>query len=180
MVDSVVYALSTLTVFGQALIILIGVSLIMENMGKSNALTSWIANRGLVLMFIVALVSTFGSLFLSEIAGWTPCSDCWYQRIFMYPQVLLLSIALWKKDRSVAVYLLALSVIGAVIAAHHYSEQVEAALTPADPLKPCDLSGVSCAKTPFFRFGYITIPMMAFTAFVLNALGSIIVMKKKN
>lgn len=179
MIDSVVYALASLTVLGQAIILLLVVALAMERMGKSSVISSWVAGRGLVLMLVVALIATLGSLFLSDIAGWTPCKDCWYQRIFMYPQVLLLAIAIWKKDRNIALYILVLSIIGALIAAHHYWEQVEAAMTPADPLAPCDTTGVSCAKTPFFRFGYITIPMMALTAFILNALGSLMIMKKK-
>ncbi len=180
MVDTVVYAFASLTVLGQAIIVLILAALAMERMGKSSSVTNWITNHGLALMLVVAIIATFGSLFLSDVAGWAPCKLCWYQRIFMYPQVILLGIALWKKDRSVARYILVLSIIGAVVATYHYSEQVMAALTPADPLKPCDTTGVSCASSPFFRFGYITIPMMALTAFVLNTLGSIILMKKNS
>ena len=146
-----------------------------------QTLHSFAARHALPLMLIVAIVATGGSLFLSEIAGWTPCKDCWLQRIFMYPQVVLLAIAIWKRDQGIAKYILALSVIGIILSAHHYIEQIEATFfaPPLDPLVPCDDTGVSCSKTYTFRFGYITIPMMALTAFVLNTLGSIIMMRKR-
>jgi disulfide bond formation protein DsbB len=137
-------------------------------------------------MFFVALAATCGSLFFSEIATWVPCKDCWFQRIFMYPQVVLLAIALWKKDKGIAQYILVLSLIGMLIAADHYSDQVEAAWHPVPDangvntlLKPCDASGVSCAATQIkFAYGYITIPMMALTAFGLNVFGSFFLLRK--
>ena len=132
-------------------------------------------------MLIVALTGTLGSLFLSEIAGWTPCKLCWFQRIFLYPQVVLLGIALWKKDRGIAKYILTLSAIGAAIAVYHYSEQIHATffMDPGETLEPCDQTGVSCATTYTFRFGYITVPMMALTAFALNMTGAWVMMRKQ-
>lgn len=173
----VVDALSVLTLLGDIIIAAILVGFI----PSLNRIHDIVSRHALVLMLIVALVATCGSLFLSEIAGWTPCKDCWLQRIFMYPQVALLAIALWKRDRDIAVYILALSVIGLTLSTHHYIEQIEATFfaPPVDPLVPCDDTGVSCSKTYTFRFGYITIPMMALTAFVLNALASLIVLRKR-
>ena len=177
-----VTGLSVLTVIGLVIAAVLIVSLLMETFQKRpTASVSWCARHALPLMLIVATTATLGSLFFSDIAGWNPCKLCWYQRIFMYPQVLLLLIALWKKDRNIAVYVLALSVIGMLVAAHHYSEQVALAMQPvADSLVPCDASGVSCAKTEIrFTFGFITLPMMAFTAFVLNALGAASMLRRK-
>ncbi len=132
-----------------------------------NPIKRSIQKYSLELLFIIPLVATLGSLYLSEIKGWTPCKLCWYQRIFMYPQVILVATALVRKAKGIASYLIPLSLIGAVVAAVHYVEQIRARLAPLDPLVPCDLSGVSCAATPIFHFGYITIPVMAFSAFVL-------------
>ncbi len=173
--------LSVLTVFGQALSLVLIVCLLLEHATKQpSALATWIARHGLLLMLIVAAVSTAGSLFFSDIAGWTPCKLCWYQRIFMYPQVPLLALAWWKRDRGIARSILLLSLFGLVIATGHYKEQVLAALHPAaEALKPCDATGVSCAKTPIFEFGYITIPLMAFTAFLLNITGSWAMLRRK-
>lgn len=167
---------SVLTVAGQSLAAVLLVALV-ANAWKP--LQRWVGSHGLVLMLVVALAATLGSLYFSEIAGWTPCKLCWYQRIFMYPQVVLLAMALWRKDARIAPYVFALSLIGMAIAALHYDEQLNFALNPLDPElgKPCDATGTSCARTPSFEFGYITIPMMALTAFVLNALGSAFVMR---
>lgn len=172
----VVSFLSILTIVGQVLSLV----LIILFLTSRGAALSGIARHGLTLMLIVATTATLGSLFFSEIAQWTPCKLCWLQRIFMYPQAVLLILALYKRDRGIAPYILALSLIGIFISGMHYTEQVLAALQPpADPAVPCDTTGVSCASTPFFHFGYITIPMMAFTAFLLNALGSFSVMRSR-
>ena len=98
----------------------------------------------------------------------------------MYPQVILLAIALYKRDRAVSHYIFALCLIGGIIAAYHYYIQMyDIIASPTNPATPCDASGESCVKTPFAHFGYITIPMMALTAFVLNAFGSIFVIQKR-
>lgn len=168
--------LSVLTLIGDILIFALLLSLITEKMTKKPTILSlFITHYTLVLMLLVALIATGGSLFLSEIAGWVPCKDCWLQRIFMYPQVILIGIAIWQRDRTIARYILALCIIGMFISIEHYSEQIHATFfaSPTDALEPCDASGVSCAKVYTFRFGYITIPMMAFTAFALNALGAL-------
>lgn len=173
--DSYIYPvvdlLSVLTVAANISALIILVALV------TNALLPvrrFVSHHALMLMLIVALIATCGSLFLSEIAGWAPCKLCWLQRIFMYPQVVLLIMAMWKRDRGIAPYVLALSIIGALIAILHYHEQIVATFftPPADSLEPCDATGVSCAKTYTFRFGYITVPMMALSAFTLNILGS--------
>jgi len=171
----VVNLLSLLTVVGQLILIILGGSILL---GRNSRLLHRFDKKMLVLMLCVALIASLGSLFLSEIATWNPCKYCWIQRIFMYPQVFLLAIALWKKDRSIAPYILTLSIIGLLYAGYHYYIQMQNIIAaPDNPATPCDASGESCVKTPFVVFGYITIPLMAFTAFALNAVGSLIVMR---
>ena len=178
--QSLVTSLSVLTVVGQIISVLIGILLLSTPRATEKPSLRWLSRHGLSLMLITAVLATAGSLYFSEVAGWTPCKLCWLQRIFMYPQVVLLALAIWKNDRGIAPYILALSVIGLAIAAFHYSEQVMAVLNPVDfdSNVPCDTSGTSCRSTPFFHFGYITIPMMAFTAFLLNILGSLVVIRR--
>lgn len=136
--------------------------------------------HGLWIMFAGAVLATAGSLYFSEVAGWVPCLKCWYQRIFMYPQAVILLVALIQKDRNVTPYVLWLSLIGLAIAGDHYAQQVNAVLNPADPLEPCGVgASQSCAQSPFFHFGYITIPVMAASVFLLNALLSWTMMRKK-
>lgn len=165
-----VTALSILTLIADAII---GLAVLVWIVGRFHKLAfltpikKLAQKHSLELLFIIPLIATLGSLYLSEIKGWTPCKLCWYQRIFMYPQVILAGMALMRKARGIIVYLIPLSVIGAVIAVVHYTEQIRARIAPLDPLAPCDLTGVSCAATPIFHFGYITIPVMAFSAFAL-------------
>lgn len=180
-VQPVVGFLSTLVLASQILFVVLLILYVMHRRGRQQAIVTWVGNNALWLMLIVALTATAGSLFLSEVAGWTPCLLCWYQRILMYPQVLLLVLALWKKDRGILPYILLLSSIGAAIAIWHWGEQVSATLWPevVDPNAPCDATGASCRTTYTFRYGYITVPMMAFSAFILNILGSTIGVMKK-
>lgn len=165
--------LTYLTVAGQVLFAATAAGLIF-----SKGARNFLSQHALKLMLVVAMVATSGSLFFSEIALFAPCKDCWLQRIFMYPQVVLLAIALWRKDANVAWYILTMSLIGGAISGEHYAEQWEAMLDPIanDPTKPCDLSGVSCSATYIFELGYITIPLMAGTAFALQILGSLSVL----
>lgn len=171
---------ASMTLVGDIIFILLLGSFLLEVFTKKQRcpVLSFVSRHALLLMFIVALTAMGGSLFFSEVLGWAPCRDCWFQRIFLYPQVILLGIALWKHDRRIAPYILALCIIGALISISHYAGQIAATLWPApiDPLIPCDASGVSCAQVYTFSFGYITIPVMALTASLLNALGSVVVL----
>lgn len=155
--------LGVLTILAQALVLLLIVSLLTKKPLPINFITK----RAFLLAFIVALVSMLGSLTYSDIIGYEPCKLCWFQRILMYPQVILLGIALYKKDYRIADYSIALSVIGAVLAGYHYLLQIGIA-----PALPCSAVGysASCSQRFVLQYGYITIPMMAFSAFVLIAL----------
>ncbi|MDP2704396.1 MAG: disulfide bond formation protein B [bacterium] len=127
--------------------------------------------------FVVSLIATSGSLFFSEVAGYTPCILCWYQRILMYPQTILFLVAIIRKDRGIIPYALALSIIGGVIAIYHYYGQVA-----ATGILPCSALGyaASCSTRFTLQYGYITIPMMAFSAFLLIALASLASRGKKD
>ncbi|MEK7541853.1 MAG: disulfide oxidoreductase [Patescibacteria group bacterium] len=159
--------LSSLTVIGQVIIALIIVSIFV----RETKTLEVVSKNALLFSFVVALVATLGSLFYSEVAGFEPCKLCWFQRIFMYPQVILLGIALWKKNRELAIYnSIALSFVGALIAGYHYLLQIGIA-----PELPCAAVGYSaaCSQRFVMNFGYITIPMMALTAFSLIVVFSI-------
>lgn len=73
--------------------------------------------------WIVSLTATLGSLYFSEIRKFIPCELCWYQRIMMYPLVLILGIATFQGDARVKKYVLPMAVIGAGISLMHYMEQ---------------------------------------------------------
>jgi cytochrome c biogenesis protein CcmG/thiol:disulfide interchange protein DsbE len=114
--------------------------------------------------FLVALVATLGSLYLSEVAGFVPCTLCWYQRAAMYPLALLLGVAALRRDLAVRPYAVALAGIGAAVSAyHHLLERFPAIDAGAcDPDNPCTLVWV-------WQLHYLSIPLMAGTAFALVA-----------
>jgi len=157
--------LSSLTVIGQVVALTILILLILDGRGNAKAgkALAFIGKNAIMLGFVVALISMLGSLTYSDVLGFAPCKLCWYQRICMYPEVFLLGLALIRKEKAILPYAFLLAVIGEVIALYHYVIQL--GVLPA----PCTVSGysVSCAKVFVLQFGYITIPLMAFTAFIL-------------
>ncbi|MAH03215.1 disulfide bond formation protein B [Candidatus Pacearchaeota archaeon] len=160
-VSLVTNILSVLTVIGDIFIVVFLLSLVYQYFSKKKINFNIIKENSLFLSFIVALIATLGSLFYSEIAGYTPCKLCWFQRIFMYPQTILLGIALFRKAKRAHYYLIPLNIIGAFIALNHYLiQRMEYATS-------CGIEAVSCSVKYTFHFGYITIPMMALTAFCL-------------
>ncbi|NRA72765.1 MAG: disulfide bond formation protein B [Gammaproteobacteria bacterium] len=60
--------------------------------------------RGWLLLFLAWIIATSGtltSLFFSEVIQLPVCSLCWYQRICMYPLVLIFPLALFPYDQKV-------------------------------------------------------------------------------
>lgn len=117
---------------------------------------------GVQLAFIVALTAMLGSLYYSEIAHFIPCSLCWYQRILMYPVALILLIGLIEQDELVYKYVLPFSVVGIFVSSYHcLIERGVFSDTAA-----CTV-GVPCSIRYVNYLGFITIPLMALTAFIL-------------
>jgi len=149
-----------LDVFAVALLIILITPL--KRRGNGKKIADFIGERALLLSFIVLLGAVLGSLFYSEIAGFEPCLLCWWQRIFLYPQVILLFIAFLKKDENMRLHSIVLSAIGGLIALYHTFIQLG-----ANPLLPCSATGPSCSFVYFLQYGYVTIPTMSLTVFVL-------------
>ncbi len=152
-------------VAGQIVIVVLLIAWAIERItGRRLTLLDVVHRLALVFGLIIATVSTVGSLIYSNVFGYSPCDLCWYQRIFIYSQVVVLGVALVKKFNDAVYYSLALSTIGAAIAAlHYYGQMFDASALP------CAAVGYSAACSQRFvaELGYITIPMMALTAFGL-------------
>ncbi len=133
---------------------------------RQSAFARFFTDKALLVGFIVSLLATAGSLIYSDILHFEPCKLCWFQRIFMYPQVILMGIALIRKDYSMKIYGFVMSAIGAAIALYHYIGQFGGVTLPCSALG----QSVSCSDKFITHFGYITIPMMAFSAFLLMGL----------
>jgi len=117
----------------------------------------------LLFIWTVALIATLGSLYYSELLGYVPCDLCWVQRILMYPSVIIYGIALLKRNLSITYPALILSMVGLPISIYHYSLQKFSFLSEAGSMctnVPCNLQYVN-------YFGFITIPFLAGTAFLI-------------
>ncbi|HEX7003502.1 MAG TPA: disulfide oxidoreductase [Trueperaceae bacterium] len=121
---------------------------------------------GLYLAWLVTLVATGGSLYFSEVAGFVPCTLCWYQRILMYPQTIVLGIGAYRRDTDLVVYLLPVNLLGMGIALFHYLEQK----VPGFGAPAVCRQGVPCSVEYINWLGFITIPLLSLTAFTLVAL----------
>jgi hypothetical protein len=117
--------------------------------------------RAIALAWIVALLATIGSLYFSEVAGFTPCTLCWYQRIAMYPFVVLLGVAALQRARSVT-GAAALAAIGAVVAGYHVALE----WIPSLDTGSC-AAAAPCTYVWFREFGIFSLPTLALTAFLL-------------
>ena len=121
------------------------------------------AGLELWMAFAVAATATLGSLYLSEIVHLIPCTYCWYQRIAMYPLAVILFIAALRKDHGIRIYATALAGIGAIIAAYHRLIQ---AYPDLEGGSSCSAT-VPCSAAYLDIFGFITIPYMALSGFLL-------------
>jgi len=132
---------------------------------KESNIKTFAKNRALLLSFTASFLAMIGSLIYSEIIGFPPCTLCWYQRILMYPTVILTLVAFTKGfSKEIFYYIRALSYPGAVIALYHSIIK----MTGSSPF-PCSAFSVSsadCVKQLVLEFGYINIPMMAFSFFI--------------
>lgn len=111
-------------------------------------------------------VATAGSLFFSESMQLPPCVLCWYQRIAMYPLVVILGISIVRRDGLSKIYALPLAVIGLVIAVYHnllYYKIIPQSIVPCT-------SGVSCTTKQIEWLGFVTIPFLSLVAFVVIVL----------
>jgi disulfide bond formation protein DsbB len=120
-------------------------------------------NKSLLLSWLAAVSATVSSLYLSEVLHFIPCTLCWYQRIFMYPLAIILGIAFYRNDRAIYRYTLPISIIGMIISGYHVLLQKVPYLQQFEMCK----TGVPCSKDYLNLLGFITIPMMAFTAFTI-------------
>lgn len=117
----------------------------------------------LLLAWLCSIAATLGSLFFSEVMQLQPCVLCWYQRIAMFPLVIVLGIGLYRQDAGSAIHGLALAAAGWAVAGYHFL--LYNGWIPKD-LQPCS-KGLSCADVDLRLIGFLTIPLMSLLAFSL-------------
>ncbi|OGD82950.1 hypothetical protein A2165_03310 [Candidatus Curtissbacteria bacterium RBG_13_40_7] len=137
----------------------------------------YLKQYALYIAFLQVWIATIGSLYYSEIKHLPPCTLCWYQRILMYPLIIILGVAILRKDKNVVYYVLPFSIIGVIIALYQYLLQ----MTPLQEPNAiaCDALG-SCSDIQIIYFGFITIPFLSLAAFVIISVMMLFTLSRKN
>jgi disulfide bond formation protein DsbB len=120
----------------------------------------------LFLVWILATISTIASLFFSEIMKLPVCVLCWYQRIAMYPLVIILPLALFPFDAKVTRYAGVLVLFGWLTALFHVL--LVAGFIPKNA-QPC-VQDIPCSETHLNVFGFLNMPMMSLLTFSIMGL----------
>ena len=131
--------------------------------GRARWLLGLLAPRARVVAAAVAVVTTLGSLYYSEIAGYLPCELCWYQRIAMYPLSAILVVGLVRRERAAQWYALPFVVVGAPLSLYHWLVERVPALAEGSSCS----AFVPCSVPYFQELGYVTLAFMDLSAFLL-------------
>lgn len=169
------YWLALGSLFLQAATIALGSAFILRRRNATaQSLIEWFTPKTLWIAFLLTLLASFMTLVYSDYLGIEPCPLCWWQRVFLYPQVILFGMAAWKNDFYIAEYSIILSIFGAGVALYQHVLQI----FPSSGL-PCPATGASCAQRFLFEFGYVTYPLLAFTLFAFLFVTMIIVRSRR-
>jgi len=129
----------------------------------------------ILICWLVALVSTLGSLFFSDIIGYAPCTLCWYQRIAMYPLVILFLVGMFQPVKYTIRYSLPVVGVGLFIALYH--NLLHYGIVP-ESASPCR-AGVPCSTVYINWLGFITIPMLSAISFGLILVALLFLLRRE-
>jgi disulfide bond formation protein DsbB len=148
-----------------AVAIVLAVAALVSPRARATGVTlaAAVAPQSVLLAWIVATATTLGSLYYSEHAGFVPCELCWYQRIVMYPLVIVLGVAALRRDRKVWITALVFVVIGAPLSLYHWLVERVPAFEESS-----SCSAITPCSAPWFeKLGFVTLAWMAMSAFLL-------------
>lgn len=132
---------------------------------KILPLENFLRNNGMWMVAVLSFGAIVGSLIFSDYYGIPPCDLCWFQRILIYPQALIMGIAAYKHDLQAWTYSLWLSIIGLAIGLYQSNEQL--GVTTVIPKLDCVAdASAACAQVHMLEFGYITFPLASATLFL--------------
>lgn len=134
-----------------------------------------IRRYGIYLAWVVACISTLGSLYFSEIGKLELCHLCWYQRIAIFPMVILLGMAAYKNAKEIIPYALVILCIGLIVSIYMVLIQE---IPGWQPIQLCH-QGPSCTKKEVIAWGWLTLPILSLVAFVLMIGFLMVAWKKK-
>lgn len=154
--------LSLGTIVLQIVILALVINLVIFKSHK-NSFLLFFKKYTFIFGFLAALGAFLLSLFYSNVVGFPPCELCWVQRIFLYPQLILFGMELYKKDRSIVDFSIVFAIFGSLVSMYHiYIENGGSSALGCAAGAP-SLGQVSCATRYIYEFGYITMPTMALT-----------------
>lgn len=118
----------------------------------------------LYLAWLTASVATVGSIALTEVYHFLPCSLCWYQRILMYPLVIIIAVGIILKDKKLDVYVLPFTILGMIVAFYQHLLQIGVI---KELVVPCWTNVPCTTKYIDWLGGLITIPLLSFLSFLI-------------
>jgi disulfide bond formation protein DsbB len=151
--------LSLLALSGAVLFVLLRVLGLRS--GTARALGAALEPLGLWLAFAVAATATLGSLYFSEVANFTPCRLCWFQRIAMFPLAVTLLVAAVRRDRGVRWYVVPQALLGLCVSVYHYVIE----WFPQLEKTSCEVTA-PCTAVWFREFGFVSLAFMAGSGFL--------------
>src|SRR3989344_3755499 len=138
---------------------------------------NFVKKYAIYLAFLQVWAAVLGSLYSSEIKGLTPCFLCWVQRIFMYPLIFILTVAILRRDKNGPYYVLPLSIAGAIVGLYQYLLQ----MTPLSRVELATCSATApCSAIQIMFFGFITIPFLSMSAFIVITTLMLVILKTKS
>lgn len=171
-IDNFSYFVAVLIVLMQAGIVILAGAILFRKASWAKKVLSFVKDNTFFYGFLVAFGGVVGSLMYSDFFGLPPCELCWWQRVLLYPQVVILGLAtVFRHKRAAALYSVVFSVAGSLTALYQIIIQsfpIESAFCEVGAL------GADCSERYFEMLGYITIPVMSGTAFALITLLSLV------
>lgn len=128
-------------------------------------------NNYIFVAWMISVIGFFASLYFSEIRQFEPCTLCWYQRILLYPLTILLGVAYVRRDDGISLYAMIFSALGSLVAIYQYTVQTVAAFAK----QASECGPIPCTEIHISWFGFITIPLLGFFAFLTIFICSLIV-----
>jgi disulfide bond formation protein DsbB len=127
------------------------------------SVATFLGPQSLLLAWIVAVVTTAGSLWFSEYFHFVPCELCWYQRVLMYPLVVVLGVGWFRRDAKVWITALPFVVIGAPVSLYHWLVERVPSLAESTS---CSIDA-PCSAPYFEKLGFVTLAWMCLSSFLL-------------
>ena len=157
MVENISFLLPYLVLISHVVFVFLLLAIIFRN-SWGRSIQTFFGKYALLLAFLVSISAVIGSLFYSEVVGFEPCALCWWQRVSLYPLVVIFGMAIWKRTANAFLYAVPLTLLGTLVAAYQSYVSLGGV-----SLLPCTAIGEACSKIYVIAFGYITIPFMGLT-----------------